>query len=454
MDKDNNNSNYTITKASHHINTTADEYLPVLDKKNKRIYFTGMDRTGFFDFKIDFTKVKNSGGEDIFYSEINNGILSDAKPLTFLNTNSHESVTDVMENGDLIITGNYAENIGPSSDNDNGAATTDIFLAKKKGNDYHILHLPEPVNSIFNEFDGVSGNGLNYLLFSSDRSGNIGDYHKKGWLWENNKWGNTDIYVTIKNGNEWGIPINLGNKLNTPKAERSPWLSKDGLIIYLSSNGYESKDDLDIYYFKRENKEDWTNWEGPFKLKDKSTNNDDWGYKIYDNEISYYSSTEAFKYQVTQKTRSGDGGIRETNYRSGYKVNGAQSASLKKEYNSDIFISTPKKIPQINISDFLFQFNKSDLKPEFITLAENITDYCALNSQLSIEIIGHTDNVGDDDYNINLSMQRAKSVQLKLEELGVKNKIEIKGYGSKNPLLPNNNEENRKKNRRVEIYFK
>jgi hypothetical protein len=225
-----------ITRASHHINTSSDEYLPIKNELGTIIFFTAMDRTGFFDFKIDFTKAKNSGGEDIFSSELKNGVWTDARPVTLLNTNSHESVSHVNNKGDLLITGNYPENIGPTNDNETGSNTTDIFIAEKNKQGYQIKHIPEPINSIYNEFDGITDDNMDIIIFSSDRSGNIGQYHKKGWSWNNNKWGNSDIYVSIKKDYEWQIPINLGNKVNTSGAERSPWLSQDGLTLFISSN--------------------------------------------------------------------------------------------------------------------------------------------------------------------------------------------------------------------------
>ena len=45
-----------LIKLSHHINTSANEYLPVLSADENKMYFSAMDRSGFFDFKVDFTK--------------------------------------------------------------------------------------------------------------------------------------------------------------------------------------------------------------------------------------------------------------------------------------------------------------------------------------------------------------------------------------------------------------
>ena len=80
---------------SHNINTTVSEYLPIFDESTQELYFTAMDRTGYFDFKIDFTKNEEAGGEDIFVSKQQQPI-SNSRPLTYLNTNRHESLSHII----------------------------------------------------------------------------------------------------------------------------------------------------------------------------------------------------------------------------------------------------------------------------------------------------------------------------------------------------------------------
>ena len=102
----------------------------------------------------------------------------------------------------------------------------------------------------------------------------------KGWLFNGSTWGNTDVYISEKEGDYWSTPLNLGEKVNTG-TERTPWLSEDQKTLYLSSNGYENKIDLDVYYFTREDVNNWTRWEETYKLTHLCTDQDDWGYKIY-----------------------------------------------------------------------------------------------------------------------------------------------------------------------------
>jgi outer membrane protein OmpA-like peptidoglycan-associated protein len=69
-----------------------------------------------------------------------------------------------------------------------------------------------------------------------------------------------------------------------------------------------------------------------------------------------------------------------------------------------------------------------------------------------IEIVGHTDDVGDDDYNLNLSLQRAEAVRDYLVSEGVDaSKIATVGMGESMPIASNSTPEGRAENRRVEI---
>ena len=142
-----------LIKLGHAINTSENEYLPILNSDGSRLYFSAMDRTGFFDFKLDFTKQKSAGGEDIYYSDLVESVWSDARPLSEINTNGHEVVTQAFENGNLLITGNYPEKLGVKKTQDAGVQTTDLFYLEKNNSSYQIKHFPEPVNSIYTESD-------------------------------------------------------------------------------------------------------------------------------------------------------------------------------------------------------------------------------------------------------------------------------------------------------------
>lgn len=441
-------------KLGHSINTASNEYLPIISPDGKTIYFSAMDRTVFFDFKLDFTKEKSAGGEDIFVSNLKEGIWEDARPLSSLNTNGHEVVSQVFANGDLLITGNYPEKLGVRKDKDAGVQTTDLFFIRKTKSGYQINHLPEPVNSIFTEADGWMAADQSFILFVSDRPGHVGEYHKKGWKWNESFWGNTDIYVSLKDGDYWSAPINLGNNINTPFAERTPWLSADGLTLFLSSNGYvEGKFDLDVYAFKRKSLNDWTNWEGPFLVEDGNTPYDDWGYKETSNGDAFVASANKLSFKPTGGV-AGDGGVRETNYRPGYELHGLQIASLDREFETNIYHLQNIQSPAFIASDLFFDFNSFKIKKSFEKYLLLLVDKIKLNKESTIEIFGHTDNIGKPDDNLQLSQKRANAVNEFLLLNGVTNSVTSKGFGDQNPTLPNTTELNRQKNRRVEVFIK
>lgn len=77
------------------------------------------------------------------------------------------------------------------------------------------------------------------------------------------------------------------------------------------------------------------------------------------------------------------------------------------------------------------------------------------NKDLTVLLVGHTDASGSDNYNLNLSLLRAKTVQKLLVSKGIKiHRIKVKGEGEAKPIADNETEEGKAKNRRVEISVK
>jgi OOP family OmpA-OmpF porin len=102
----------------------------------------------------------------------------------------------------------------------------------------------------------------------------------------------------------------------------------------------------------------------------------------------------------------------------------------------------------------LFDFNKSDLKPEGKAALQTYRDQARkeLSSANSVKITGHTDSFGSAAYNQKLSVRRAQSVRDYLVSLGVDPKLlTIAGAGQTQPVADNDTAEGRAKNRRVEI---
>ena len=107
----------------------------------------------------------------------------------------------------------------------------------------------------------------------------------------------------------------------------------------------------------------------------------------------------------------------------------------------------------VPINNLFFPVNKEDLLPTSIPELKRVAEIIKANS-LKVEISGHTDNTGTNEYNQELSEKRAKAVRDFLLSLGVSNDlVSIIGYGSKKPVADNQTEEGKAKNRRVELKF-
>lgn len=107
----------------------------------------------------------------------------------------------------------------------------------------------------------------------------------------------------------------------------------------------------------------------------------------------------------------------------------------------------------LNLPDGItFDFGKSTLKPQFYSALNGVAGTLAEYNQTMIEVVGHTDSVGSDAYNLQLSKQRADSVAAYLEGQGVQAvRIQTLGAGKAYPIADNSTEAGRAQNRRVEI---
>ena len=99
-----------------------------------------------------------------------------------------------------------------------------------------------------------------------------------------------------------------------------------------------------------------------------------------------------------------------------------------------------------------FELDKYDIMPRYVQEIEQMAAYLIKNSSLSIIISGHTDNLGEDSYNIVLSNKRAEAVKAALVKLGITpGRIATIGKGESDPLTANDNDNNRFRNRRIEV---
>jgi len=116
----------------------------------------------------------------------------------------------------------------------------------------------------------------------------------------------------------------------------------------------------------------------------------------------------------------------------------------------------PKPAPKVErtiiLDDVLFDFDKSNVKPEAAAILDRLVAFMKENSDKKANLSGHTDNVGTDAYNQALSERRVSSVKDYVVGKGVDGgRVSGQGFGESKPIADNKTAEGRSKNRRVEI---
>ena len=106
----------------------------------------------------------------------------------------------------------------------------------------------------------------------------------------------------------------------------------------------------------------------------------------------------------------------------------------------------------IDFEDINFELNKATLTPKSLVAIKKIAAILNENSSVKVEIAGHTDTTGGDEYNLKLSQKRVDIVKKELIRLDIaKERMKAVGYGENRPLVDNDTLKNREKNRRVEF---
>jgi outer membrane protein OmpA-like peptidoglycan-associated protein len=108
----------------------------------------------------------------------------------------------------------------------------------------------------------------------------------------------------------------------------------------------------------------------------------------------------------------------------------------------------------VTLGDVLFDTGRANLKPGAYATIDRLANALKESPDRKVQIEGHTDSVGSDDYNQVLSERRAQSVQSALFERGVRSdQIATVGKGESTPVASNDDAGGRQQNRRVELIF-
>ena len=320
---------------------------------------------------------------------------------------------------------------------DNGSWTEPKSLGKK-------IDLPE-----FDEMtpylaaDGVT------LYFSSNRNGGLGD---------------NDIWMAKRLDNswqKWSDPVNLGAPINSANWDAFFTMDAGGEYAYLttSTNTMGESDIVRVKLLEREKPDPVVLVSGNvYNLKTKEPISASLVYETLPDgkEVGNALSSPldgAFKMVLP--------------YNRNYSIRAkadhffAVSENLNldslvkagyKEIHKDLYLA-PIEIGQVvRLNNVFFDFDKWDLRPESFVELDRVVKLLQENEAIEIEMSAHTDSKGSDEYNYKLSDDRARSVRDYIISKGIAApRIISQGYGETKPVVPNDTDENRQLNRRVEF---
>ena len=257
------------------------------------------------------------------------------------------------------------------------------------------------------------------------------------------KLGTSDIWVSYRDANDnWTKAERLSSVINTDGNEMSPFIHHDGKTLYFSSDKHLGMGGYDLFVSRRDLNGEWTY---PINL----------GYPLNssDDEMNVVVSNDAVRAFVSAKKSGGFGGydIYEFELDDAFRPDAIEIDKVSEE---DYYIVALGKMEDVTLRNIYFEFDSAELTAESEDGINEIYDFLVKFHDVKIELIGHTDDMGDESYNQLLSERRARSVAEALVNKGIsEGRIKTKGCGSTQPLFPNNFAELRDINRRVSMGF-
>jgi outer membrane protein OmpA-like peptidoglycan-associated protein len=409
------------------LNSPAEESLPLISRDKQTLYFV----RSLFEKNTKGEK----GGQDIWMSKLNSeGKWSEpTNELPNINSKGNNAVVGFNASGDKIFLLNTykmgeSRNKGISYSNITGGGFSKPLEIP--------LHGIYPKGSYYSFYMHPSEK---ILLLSMDGEKSLGK---------------EDIYVILKDSTgNWGAPIHLGPAINTPGFEISPWLSKDGLTLFFSSNAHEGRGDADIYMSRRLYRS-WNIWTKPVNLGQRiNSKKFDAYFSMADDSTVFFVSNRDRQTSDLYQSKLRKQDIRKLLNITEDDIPGPQFLEGKKykkagdgEINKFLGVSIPRVV--------YFPTNSYDISVEDKELIFYITSKLEGNKTFLLELIGHTDREGTEEYNMDLSKKRAQNVKDFFVSLGVDpQRISTAGKGFNQPAVKETDQRQNQLNRRVEINF-
>lgn len=489
----------TVREFPGYINTkVGGEYSPIITADNRYLYFCGKNRPD------------NIGkSEDIFVSEMGDGAWGTPKLLKDLSMpTTNEAVISISTDGTKMLyfkegviysseKGSYGWEQGVNvSDEINNAKwsadamiTSDgnaIIFASVREEGYNLftrqnanlgvyhgaihhqsdiyvslktdkgwskpINLGPTINTMYVERSPFLHHDMKTLYFSSDGHGGLG---------------NLDVFVSTRLADTcwdcWSEPINLGKEINTSEENWGYRIAPNGKDFYYAARETGAKQN-DLFMITIPEK---YRPEAVVNITGKITDNQG---KAVETQIVWEDLSSG---DIIEKSKSNpvDGQyftVLPNGKMYGYYVDDeryypqSENIDLTNEktaqtVSKDIVVTSFKEMKEqkasVRLNNLFFDTDKSDLLPYSIPELRRVAKIIAANN-LRVEIAGHTDSNGEDDYNMALSMRRAEAVKAFLVKEGCDASLfTVVGYGETKPATTNDTEEGRAQNRRVEMRF-
>lgn len=470
------------------INSMADDFTPQISASGDILYFTS-ERQGGFDVIKDSASMNNYG-QDIYLSILRNELWSEPAAMP-------EPINSMNDDFGASFSGDGQTMVYVRCGEEDGVGNCDLYISTLKGRRWgEPKNMGNVVNSEgWDSQPTLSSDGTR-IIFASTREGG---------------YGSIDLYMTEKTEMGWGVPQNLGSRVNSPYRDSSPYLAPDGKTLYYASDGHPGFGGQDVFYSFFDN----GRWSTPLNVgAPVNSKGDDKNFTTTALGNAYFASSrlDENNYDIFQvdlpdflkpkpslvlegfvtnaKTSDPieavvlvediDNGevlaINKSNGNTGeyvvvlpvgrnYSVSASkdgyffysQSFALPKdttylEMTKDILLEPITKGTKVVLNNIFFESGRAELKPISYVELNKAVDLMRQNGTMVIEIGGHTDNVGSEQLNLKLSQSRAEAVKSYLELAGIEgSRLQAKGYGESMPLQDNGTKEGRTANRRTEF---
>ncbi len=434
--------------------------------------------------------------EDFMTSErVESGVWGMIRALTDFNSEGNEGAMSISPDGKLRV---YA-----ACGRKEGYGSCDLYYSElKRGRWSQPRNMGEGVNTRWWETNSTISSDGKTIYFVSNRKGGFG----KADIWK----------VTKQADGMWGNAVNLGRKINTSGMEMTPYIHPDGKTLYFASEGHIGMGGSDLYVTRMNEKGEWSepvNLGYPINTKENemgivinaagdlayiSADREDGfgGFDVYSFDLYPEVRPTAVTYmrgmvRDVETKQALEAHFELVNLETGKRIASSKSDAVKGDfmmiipadarlsltvekngylfYSDNFFVkagdytnikpflknvdlSPIKAGKRIVLKNVFFDSRSYSLKSESTIELNNLYDLLKRNAKLRIEIGGYTDDIGDDNYNMRLSKNRANAVLNFLVNKGIdKSRLSAKGYGETHPVGDNTTDEGRAQNRRTEI---